>query len=375
MSASSPPFETLRHFRARAAAGETSYTGAVGVIGDGVPSELVLATGLRPTRLHCREGYPSGAGEYMGRGTEPWIRSLFGRLIDGDFRGLRFLVIANNGEASRRLFHYLGELKAREAALPEVHFFDVQPQGRPSSQAYSRAEIHRLAEVLGNWAGQPFSAEALRSAVTKQNTVRSLLRRLMEFRRGEQVFVTGLEALCLLDAENYMYPEDQAALFRATLDEVSTRQPIAGTQVFVTGSPLEHGWAYRMIEDAGGVVVGEDHEWGETQLWRHIIDDDDPLEALVAAYSVPLTASMSGLDDRVARTCEAAVQSSAKAALCLILEGDPTPAWDYPSQAAALSTVGIPTRLIDQLTPDTAAPAVVGIAEFLRSVDSAKVAS
>lgn len=375
MSASSALLESLRRSRGAAMAGEGSYEGAVGVVGEGVPYELVIAAGLRPTRLHSPEGYASAADHYLGRGTEPWIRSLLGQLLDGAYPGLRFLVIVNDGEASRRLFHYLSVLTAQDSALPAVHFLDLQPQRRDSSRAYSRGEIGRLKTVLGDWAAKPISDDELRAAIRARNGVRSLLGRLLELRRVEPVLMTGTEALCLLDAENHLPLEEQARLFGTLLEEAPQRQPIGGARTFVTGSPLEHDWPYRMIEEAGGVVVGEDHAWGEMQLRRPAADDGDPLEAIVAAYATPLTASLAALDAVVEQTVAAATASSARAVLSLVIEGDPTPAWDYPSQAAALAAVGLRTMLLDGLTPQTSASAVGRIAEFIESLDPERVAT
>ncbi|GAA1033686.1 hypothetical protein GCM10009557_36230 [Virgisporangium ochraceum] len=299
----------------------------VGYVGTDVPVELLTAAGVTPLRLTGDPARVGGAGEeYLGRGVDPVAVSILNRLLSHDFPVDRVLV-SHDCEASLRLFYALRELRRLEpsAGLPEPYLVDVLHLPHRTTTAYNRVRLRELRERLGAWYG-PVTDGAVANAVALHDERRRLLAEL-------RPRLTGVEAFAMAAGG----PVPPATVHGGAVSPATVH---GGRRVFLTGSSHDTPHVYVALEDAGYLVVGEDHSpvlppGGSTV--------DDLAERY--QYNGP-AASWSPIAARAAHTAAAARACGAELVIAYARRNDGGPAWDFPAQRAALAAVGIPAVLV-----------------------------
>jgi benzoyl-CoA reductase/2-hydroxyglutaryl-CoA dehydratase subunit BcrC/BadD/HgdB len=330
----------------------------VGCVGSDVPLEMVIAAGLRPVRLWADPAAPTPlADAYLGH-AEPEARALLDALAGGAFGPLRGLLIGHNTEGLVRLHYALQALKRQspDAApgAPEPYLHDLLHMPRRSTQAYNGTRTLELADQLAAWSGRPFDAAALRAATAVCNRTRRLLHTLRALREVGRL--SGLQALKAFGAGATLSPKAHQDLLAALVEDADTLPIYKGRRLFLTGSGHDNPQVYRLIEAAGGLIVGEDHDWGDL-LGEDLVDEtaDDPVDALVERYQYRApSGSKFPVAERAAYTARRAREAGAEAVVAFIRKGDPGPRWDVPAQREALGAVPLllleaqPYRILDE---------------------------
>jgi benzoyl-CoA reductase/2-hydroxyglutaryl-CoA dehydratase subunit BcrC/BadD/HgdB len=322
-----------------------------GYVGADVPVEVLTAAGFLPVRLTGDPDTPSVTGDrYLGRGLDPVARSVLTRLLDGAYGRLDALVVSHDCEASLRLFYAVRELHRIDPGigLPPVHLVDVLHLPHRTTTRYVLAKIRQLRAQVGRWTGQPVTDADLAAAVAAHDAVRALLGRVAALRRGRRARLTGTQALAVVAATTALPPDRAAGLLEGLLAEAGALPEPSGTRVFLTGSSHDHPGVYAALEQAGLLVVGEDHDWGDLLHHRLVEPPPDPalLELALAEryqYNGPASASAS-IRARAAHTAEAAPACGAEALLSYVRVHDDAPRWDFPAQREA---TGLPALLLE----------------------------
>ncbi|MGB3441916.1 MAG: 2-hydroxyacyl-CoA dehydratase family protein [Actinophytocola sp.] len=316
----------------------------IGCVGQDVPVELVVAAGAVPVRLAGKPGADVTAGEtYLGAGVDRCTRSVLTRLLAGEYGRLDRLLVSRDCEASLRLFYAVRELRRvePELGLPETYLVDVLHLPHWTTTRYNRVRFGELVTVLERWTGARLTEEAVAAAIGEYDEHRRLLRAVSALRRGARL--TGVQALAAFGAALPVAEHNE--LLRAL--PASGLGVYSGRRVFLTGSSHDNPDVYRALEEAGFVVVGEDHDWGDLLAMRPVAAPT--LDALVERYQYNgPTAARASIDDRAANTARAAVECGAELVVSYVRGNDDAPPWDFPAQAAALRAHGIPAVLVDR---------------------------
>ena len=316
----------------------------IGYVGQDVPVELVTAAGALPVRLAGAPGTDVTVGQtYLGAGVDRWARSVLTRLLAGEYGPLDRLLVARDCEASLRLFYAIRALRRVDpsSALPETYLVDLLHLPHWTTTRYNRVRVTELVAVLERWTGTRLTPDAIAAAITLHDERRRLLRAVSALRRADPPRLTGVQALAAFGAV-LPVAEHNELLRDLTGSTVDGR-----TRVFLTGSAHDTPDVYRVIEDAGCVVVGEDHDWGDLQAVRLV--GEPTLDALVERYQYNgPTAARASISDRAAHTARAAVECGADIVLSYVRANDDAPPWDFPAQAEALRAHGIPAVLVDR---------------------------
>jgi hypothetical protein len=253
----------------------------IGYVGVDVPVELLPEA----VRLAPVAGVdPSFADRVLGRGVDEPTRLILASLL-ADAYDVDAVVLCHDSEHTVRLYTSLRALGR------DVLFVDVLHQPRASTFAYNRRRLEALAAQIG---APP--------AIAAANCTRERIAELGALRRAGRVSSVEAHA-CLLD------PMREPAL--STCD---------GTRVFLLGSGHDRPEIYAAIDELGGVVVGEDHAWGESVYAGRVDEDDDPLDSLARYYGRRRVGSPAG----------------AELAIAWIREGDDALAWSLPRWRHAL---------------------------------------
>jgi benzoyl-CoA reductase/2-hydroxyglutaryl-CoA dehydratase subunit BcrC/BadD/HgdB len=127
---------------------------------------------------------------------------------------------------------------------------------------------------------------------------------------------------------------------------------VSGKRVFLGGSAHETDTLYRMIEEAGGQVVGENHNWGQRIF--------EP--GARATITFPQTAS-------IGATLSRAEACGAQAAIWFVHADDAWQIWEAPDERAALAKAGMPCLTLNEQPYQIDEAAIASrIATFIESL-------
>jgi benzoyl-CoA reductase/2-hydroxyglutaryl-CoA dehydratase subunit BcrC/BadD/HgdB len=334
--------------------------GVVGYISNNVPIELILAAGLTPIQLtgSAKESTPVG-DVYMEEIFDGYVRSLFNRILEGRFNFCDLIVIPRTSEGLLQLYYFLAEVRKWE---PERHFsdvylFDLLQTPYWATGRYVRGRVDALKQRLEELSGEPTDDRSIRDAVSTVNRTRDLQRQVNALRRDTPSRLSGSDALRIFGANGFTSPAE----YQALLTEIIAAPPASlttGVRVMIKGSPHDDTRFYELVERCGGIVVADDHTWGERMFDGRVRETNDQLDAIAFYYQTqsfsPRSYPQSDQDARFLANVEAA---KVDAVIFFIEEHDDTFGWDYPDQKKVLDRLGIPSLYLPLQSyrkPDTA---------------------
>ena len=101
---------------------------------------------------------------------------------------------------------------------------------------------------------------------------------------------------------------------------------------------------YELIEDAGAVIVGEDHDWGDRYYDRDCNLDYTPVRAVVDRYMLRMFSSKKAFVSQRVKTLDELVdRAGAQAVIFYTNRYEEAASWEYPSQKKSLEARGIAT--------------------------------
>jgi benzoyl-CoA reductase/2-hydroxyglutaryl-CoA dehydratase subunit BcrC/BadD/HgdB len=304
----------------------------VGYFADDVPTALIEAAGLMPVRI---AGDPDGGqartmarGPIDVRGDRLEIANSWVHLIaTGRYDFVDHFVISN----SRK---YILQLHERLLALepaPSLHVLDRALGDSAEAAAFNAAQIVKLRLALQRWSGATITDAALAQAIEQYNERALLLRAFGDLRAEGRI--AGATAMDVLIALRSLSGKAGAARLRDAIADARKASPEPAARIFLSGSAVDHGRVHAAVDQAGAVVVGENHGWG-ARLLETPIGDGEPWAAIAAHYHssadfvVPLSAAVAAAKTR-SRACRA------QAVLSYVLEYDDAALWEAPSERAA----------------------------------------
>ena len=313
-----------------------------------MPVELIIAAGYLPLRLR---GNPMAtiqfANQYLRSNFNPYLRSVFDRILDLTYSFTERLILSNLDESIVRLFYYLREIQRLEPnpKLPPIEYFEWLHLKTDSSFEYNLQRIENFKQKLENWSSKTISDNDLRNAISICNENRRLLSELADLRR--QGLVSGVDALQLIGTSMLMPKHEHNLLLRTFFDEQEFVHINDVFRIYVLGSSVDHQQLYEIIESEGAIVIAEDSDWGSRCCEGQIPETENPIEAITQFYfNRPPYTTKATIDERADYCLSQAKLASADGVIFFIYQGDQPALWDYPEQRNALEANGIPSLLL-----------------------------
>lgn len=319
---------------------------------DNVPAELIRAAGMMPYRLsgdasRSRSEVSALIGSVHTTrlvGLE-FMDATTARFVAGDLDFADYVVVPHNRKQVQVLGVILESIKVNkpDIPLPEFHYLDRTYVRDFLTSGYNRKCLMQLVAKVEEWSGAEISADAMRAAIAEAAETRRLLREVNALRQGDAPRVSGVEALEIYGASHFMEPQAFQKALTEFIAEANAREPLSGKRVYMGGSPLDHTAFYRIVEDAGAIVVAEDHCWGARCAELTVGEDGDPFEALAARFvAQPACSLRASIDDITDANVARARASGAQGAIYNVMQGDTPQMWETPSQLDALREGGMP---------------------------------
>lgn len=318
----------------------------VAELGCDVPDELVIAAGMLPVRVYADPAKPLvQTDKYLEYAFDPMVRAQFEKIVDGTYHGQAdYLAISNSTDVIIRVFLYLRELKRVEPdkPVPPVAFIDWLFTRHRLHQTRDEFVIELFKKQMEEWAGREITDEEIRAAGEICNENRKALREMAKLRHGQDVRVSGSEALVIIGAGLFMEKEQHTALVKQATEDARSWPVLTGPRVFYTGANQEDTALYDRIESAGMVVVGEDTDWGDRHYDRDYNPEYPVIRGIVDRYLLrEYSAKKSTPAQRMEALDREVDAAGAQGVIFYTNQYDEVATWDMPKQRKSLSARGI----------------------------------
>jgi benzoyl-CoA reductase/2-hydroxyglutaryl-CoA dehydratase subunit BcrC/BadD/HgdB len=257
-----------------------------------------------------------------------------------------YLAISNSTDVIIRIYLYLREIRRQEPEkpVPPVEFIDWLFTRNRMHQERNEILIRMFRQTVEQWAGRTITDEEIRNAAAICNEDRDALRAMSALRRCEQPCINGSEALVIIGSSFFMDRSEHAKLVRTLVEDAKNWPVLTGHRIFVTGSNQESTEFYDMIEAAGGVVVGEDHDWGERHYDRDTNLMLDPIRGIVDRYMLrEFSSKKAFVSQRVESLNRCVNAAGANGVVFFMNIFEEAASWDYPEQKKSLEKRSIDT--------------------------------
>lgn len=320
----------------------------IGELGCDVPDEYIIAAGMLPIHVYADPDRPlAETNKYLEYAFDPVVRAQFEKIVDGTYNSqIDALAISNSTDVIIRIFLYLRELKRvePEKPVPPIAFIDWLFTRNRMHQVRNELTLSLFKQTVEEWAGREISDEDLTAAAKICNADRQALREMAKLRHGDEVRISGSEALVIIGSAFFMEREAHTELVKQVTEDAKTWPVIDAPRVFFTGSNQEDTALYDLIEDQGLVIVGEDHDWGDRYYDRDYNLSYTPIRAIVDRYMLrEFSSKKAFVSQRVDALNREVDAAGAKAVVFYTNKYEEAASWDYPNQKQSLEGRGIAT--------------------------------
>ena len=311
------------------------------VFGATAPEEIIAAAGMIPVRAWGCAAPWTQSDKYLEASFGPVWRALFDAVMNGERRAIMDgLVFSSSAAMITKLGGYIGKISSRgpEKDLPPVYSLPYD-SFHEEEVMFPRncSETRRFAKKMEEWAGQPITEKNLAAAVKLYNGYRAALREVIKYRTAPDCRITGCEFLTVLGATLLMDKEIATMLLKDLVEDIKTWPVVDAAPVFYSGSQQENHMVYGLIEELGGNVVGEDHDWGNRVADLDVKAEGDLYDAITYRYVHMMpNAEKSRVDVRVELVPGLIEKCGAKGWVIYMNYNDESFIWDYPSIKKAL---------------------------------------
>lgn len=318
----------------------------IGELGCDVPDELIIAAGMLPVQIYADPQRPlTETDKYLEYAFDPAVRAQFEKIVDGTYYDqIDALAISNSTDVIIRVFLYLREIHRvePEKKVPPVAFIDWLFTRHRLHQVRDEFVIELFKRQVEEWAGRTISDEEIRAAAKICNENRQALREMAKLRHGQEVRISGSEALVIIGAGLFMDRAEHTKLVRQVTEDAAGWPVLSGPRVFYTGANQEDTVLYDKIEAAGMVVVGEDTDWGDRFYDRDFNLDYPVIRGIVDRYFLrEFSAKKSTPAQRTEALDREVDAAGAQGVIFYTNQYDEVATWDMPKQRKSLEARGI----------------------------------
>ncbi len=255
----------------------------IGTFDPEVPFEIFEAAGFMPFALRGTGATSTEyADKYFKQLTCDFTRSMFNELIRGQYEFLDGAVVYNCCDHMRRIDDNWKTLPHAK----NFHFLYIPKRWDALTYPRFCEEIKSLIWSVEETYGVSITAEKLSAAIAESNKTRALIRELYELRKGDKIYLDGLEMMSVLSAGESM----PRAEFNAMLAElIASLKEGAETiksrrRLMLLSGHANTAELLEAIESQGALVVIDDAANGIRMAEKDITEMGDPFEALCNFY-------------------------------------------------------------------------------------------
>lgn len=305
-----------------------------------VPEELIRAAGAWSVGICAgAEWAYDQVEQVLPRNTCALIKSMMGFKLGKVCPYLEesdLLIGETTCDGKKKAYEELGELQ-------DMYVMELPQMKRAKDVAFWRSELVDLIAKLEELTGNKITPESLKAAIKEVNDKRRALQRVNAARAADPSPISGLDSLLAVQVAFYDDVPRFTQMMNALADELEKRAaegvgvaPKGAPRILITGTPMAlPNWKlHQIVENAGGVVVGEEMCTGSRYYEKLVAEDaatlDEMLDDLAEKYLDINCACFTPNDGRIADVIRMAKDLGADGVIdyslnfcgCYQIEGD-----------------------------------------------------
>lgn len=324
----------------------------VGTVCSYVPEEIILAAGATPFRLFGTAAKTRLADAHLQSYGCSLARGILEDALAGKLDFLEGVVFTHTCDTMQRLSD-IWRINVRSV----FHLDVILPVklDTESARAYYRDVLQTFRVELGEKLGVAISDDDIRRAIALSNRIRRAFARIYDVTASNLGILQG-EELWMLDRAGMMMERNRFAdLMEETANKLSadaTNHPgaSASKRIFLEGGVCNYPDIFSIIEESGGVAVGDDLCTG-FRYFSGLVDETnaDPIGAIADRYirRISCPAKHQGTTVRGERLVEMARERQAQGVVFFLLKFCDPHAFDYPYLRDTLEKAGIPSLMVE----------------------------
>jgi benzoyl-CoA reductase/2-hydroxyglutaryl-CoA dehydratase subunit BcrC/BadD/HgdB len=313
----------------------------VGSIGNGIPIEILLATGFMPISIAPLPDRPTPhADPWVNSNYDPQLRVILDQILSGELLFLELAVQVSQSSPDSQVYQAAKEIlrQGKGISIPPLYHFSLLGHRHPAAYEYGLMQTLALERRLRSISGLGANQARLHEAITVTNRSRRLLRELNGLRRAGAI--SGTEGLMVSGAGRFLHPRVFGETLQAYLKDKRPKTARPGPRLLVMSSQrLSDTHLHRVVEAAGCTICAEDDFWGSRCGTPDIEAGDDPLQAVFRHYhQYTPNRSIYPATERLSWMYQEAPQTDIDGVIFYMPPSDHKMGWDYPRLRTFLDT-------------------------------------
>lgn len=314
------------------------------------PEEIIQAAGVHPLRLFGSNKNIFLADGHLQAYCCSLVRGVLEDALSGDLNFLDGMIFPHTCDTIQRLsdiwrlnisfgFHLDVVLPVKlDTESAKAYMIDVQNLFRKDLEKALQIKI---------------ADEDIKKSIALYNQIRSGLKKVYELKNKNPEVIGGKDLSALVRAAMIMDRNDYLKILLNVLGELETKcgtTKSTGTRRLVlSGGICSQPDIYSVIEDAGGVVVGDDLCTGSRYFEGIIKTEGDPIVAIAERYLQRPVCPAKHLDKnaRAQNLIQIVQESRAAGVIFMLLKFCDPHAFDYPYLKEVLAECSIPSLLLE----------------------------
>lgn len=323
---------------------------AVGFMMTDVPEELIHAAGLLPYGITGGNTELEKADAHMQAWTCSYTRSCLALALSDKLDFLDGLIIPQTCDTTRMLLDLWKQI--RPLGYMEDYRLPRQVE-RPSAGAYLARELLRIKQGLENFTGKTISNDALSESIVLFNGIRKLLRRVYAIHSGAPALISNRDLYTLINGTMAMPREKAHRLLTEICKDLEKRlngrENSGGMRLILSGTLLTPLEFLDLIDEWGGVIVGDDFQNGYRYIEADVKTTGDPIMALAERQLKRIPSAAYDRADKPRRLflADMAGEKKAQGVIFLHINFCEPENFDYYDNLLAIQQIGIPAVKIE----------------------------
>ena len=254
-----------------------------------IPEEILHAAGVLPFRLRGIGTTSMSIGDsYFGAVNCSLPKCVLQLAGQGAYNFLDGAIITNGCDSMRRLEECWR--KASEdypGTLPEYYeYFSVPHKSVDYSIEFYKEVLNGMIETLEKHFNVKISEESLRKSIKLYNEGRACLQELDALRQGQNVPISGEDAMAVLITAHAIPQEQFIDMLKGLIGNLKKAPSLSDgkKRLMLMGSASDDMDFIRVIEEAGSIVVADTVCYGSRTYSALVDEKSDPVHALSSHY-------------------------------------------------------------------------------------------
>jgi len=248
-----------------------------------VPEEILAAANMLPVRILGSHEPQDVTEPHVFGMFCPFCRDALAQGLKGRFNYLDGVVLAHS------CIHFRQTFNSWRIHLPvEFSYYIPMPNTvqTPHARPYHTVEVEKFKKAIEEYIGHPITEQDLDRGIETLNRNRRLLRKAYEYRKLDNLPLTGEEAMYMAVTSQFIDKEEHSQVLEAVLKELPERKlpRDAGIRLMAVGSENDDAEFFKMVESVGSTVVIDEQCAGSRYFWNESVPNGDRLATIANRY-------------------------------------------------------------------------------------------